>query len=250
MYYKQAIQNYPLQVYVSTLLFSPQRSLIRRCFQDDKPKWITIKPAVEDDWNACLQTLEGHSYAVNSVAFSPDSSRLESASHDGTVKIWDASSGKCLQTLEGHSYLVKSVAFSPDSSRLASASWDRTVKIWDANSGKCVSTYHVGTELHHILSFSIDGLCLNTDKGTLSLDFAASNAICNMEFNQAHKHQVVGLSPDGTWITYGSKKVVWLPSERRPGESAVSTDTIGIGVGSGRVWMCSFQTNDQTKSGS
>jgi WD40 repeat protein len=49
----------------------------------------------------CLQTLEGHSDWVSSVAFSHDSARLASASDDNTVKIWDASSDECLQTLEG-----------------------------------------------------------------------------------------------------------------------------------------------------
>jgi WD40 repeat protein len=40
--------------------------------------------------------------SVMSVAFSPESARLASASDDGTVKIWNAGSDKCPQTLEGH----------------------------------------------------------------------------------------------------------------------------------------------------
>jgi WD40 repeat protein len=77
---------------------------------------------MSNNWSACLQTLEGHSDFVTSVAFSHDSTRLASASYDKTVKIWVASSGACLQTLKGHSDLVLSVAFSHDSTRLASAS--------------------------------------------------------------------------------------------------------------------------------
>jgi len=38
-----------------------------------------------------------------SRAFSQDLIWLASASDDGTVRIWDASSGAYLQTLEGHS---------------------------------------------------------------------------------------------------------------------------------------------------
>jgi WD40 repeat protein len=103
MYHKGAIETYPLQTYASALLFSPTGSLMRSLFQHEEPKEITIKPALSKSWSACLQTLEGHSDGVRSVAFSHDSARLTSASWDRTVKIWDASSGACLQTLEGQS---------------------------------------------------------------------------------------------------------------------------------------------------
>ncbi|KAF7170941.1 hypothetical protein CNMCM6106_005492 [Aspergillus hiratsukae] len=101
-YSKSAIENSPLQVYSSALLFSPARSLIRRLFEQEQPQWVLTKPIIGDDWSACLQTLEGHSAWVNSVVFSHDSKLVASASYDSTVKIWDATSGHCLQTLEGH----------------------------------------------------------------------------------------------------------------------------------------------------
>ena len=66
---------------------------------------------------ACLQTLEGHSSGVRSVAFSHDSAQLASASWDNKVKIWDASSGVCLQTLHIGTAL-RDLSFDPTDSRL------------------------------------------------------------------------------------------------------------------------------------
>ncbi|KAF6787049.1 hypothetical protein CSOJ01_15319 [Colletotrichum sojae] len=69
-------------------------------------KMQKLQTLVRDvDWNACQQTLEGHSDGVWSVTFSPDGRQLASGSGDNTVKLWDTATGQCQQTLEGHSSL-------------------------------------------------------------------------------------------------------------------------------------------------
>jgi WD40 repeat protein len=240
MSHKLAIEKSPLQAYASALLFSPARSLIKCLFRHEEPEWITIKPPIRAEWSACLQTLEGHSSSVNSVAFSHNSTRLASASGDSTVRIWDASSGACLQTLKGHSSSVNSVAFSHNSTRLASASYDSTVRIWDASSGACLQTLMVGRVLRGI-SFDATGLHLHTELGVIAINAPLTlNTTPIAPKPQGPQYQGGGLSSDRAWITYDSKNVVWLPSEYRPSCSAVSANTVGIGVGSGKVWMCSF----------
>src|SRR5207302_1422226 len=99
-----------------------------------------------------LRTLKGHTApkggraVVGSVAFSPDGSRLASASYDRTIKVWDLARGNEPRTLAGHSGAVLSVAFSPDGSRVASASY-QTVKVWDAASGQELRTLgHTGVQ--------------------------------------------------------------------------------------------------------
>ncbi|KAI8710415.1 NACHT domain-containing protein [Fusarium sp. LHS14.1] len=133
--HKRAIEIAPLQVYVSALVFSPTRSVIRELFEKEEPEWIALKPSMELDWNMCIQTLESHDGPVWSVVFSADGQRLASSSDDRTVKIWDTATGACLQTLKGHSSGVTSVVFSTDGQRLASSSHDKTIKIWDTATG-------------------------------------------------------------------------------------------------------------------
>ena len=72
------IEQAPLQLYCSALVFAPRNSIIRRQFKDYIPDWIQLKPKVQAHWNAAQQTLEGHTGYVTSVAFSPDSKLLPS----------------------------------------------------------------------------------------------------------------------------------------------------------------------------
>ncbi|EXA30335.1 hypothetical protein FOVG_18262 [Fusarium oxysporum f. sp. pisi HDV247] len=155
--YRWIIDTAPLQLYASALVFAPKQSIIREKFNRDLPRWVSPLPNVDSDWNAILQTLEGHTFSVSSVVFSNDGRLIASGSYDNTVKIWNVATGEEERTLKGHTGWVTSVVFSNDGKLIASGSYDETVKIWNVATGEeeCVLKGH--THFVSSVVFSNDG---------------------------------------------------------------------------------------------
>jgi WD40 repeat protein len=68
---------------------------------------------------------------VRSAAFSPDGTRVVTASDDSTARIWDAATGKLLAPALVHQGEVRSAAFSPDGTHVVTASDDNTARVWE-----------------------------------------------------------------------------------------------------------------------
>ncbi|KAL7956046.1 hypothetical protein V8C34DRAFT_326479 [Trichoderma compactum] len=148
------IEDTPLQVYASALLFSPNNSLTRISFKKEEPEWITKVPTVEDEWSASLQSLKGHHDWVRAVAVSYDNTWLASASSDRSIKIWNAATDKCEMTLKGNSNCVNSVVFSHCGKRVV------------ITTGKCIQTLNGHNNGVSSVVFSHDGRYLASTSGS------------------------------------------------------------------------------------
>ena len=80
-----------------------------------------------------IRDLDGNKASVNSVAFSPDGSKLAAGGTDGILRLWDVTSGAVLAQSEKGGYIA-SVAFAPDGANVAYGGADKLVTIWPLGS--------------------------------------------------------------------------------------------------------------------
>ncbi|HEU5201058.1 MAG TPA: hypothetical protein VFU32_15585, partial [Ktedonobacterales bacterium] len=178
-------------------------------------------------YSPALLTYRGHTHGVNSVAWSPDGRRIASASDDGTVQVWNASTGKRLLTfgsqikgnnggilLGGLLGGVQAMAWSPDGTRIASPASLRQegantstqyLWFWDANTGETLMSYSNQD------FFLVEGLAWSPDSTRLAFTGGAGSAVYILDVTmgkivltyQGHKDKGAGAiawSPDGTRI--------------------------------------------------
>jgi hypothetical protein len=155
----QPISDSAPHIYISALPMLPSDSLIAKKYSCHFTGVVSVKRGKQTSWPSINSILQGHTYGVKSVAFSPDGKHIVSGSLDNTVRMWDAQTGKLVSDpFEGHTNGVNSVTFSPDGKHIVSGSDDNTIKMWDAQTGKLVSYPLEGhTNGVNSVAFSPDG---------------------------------------------------------------------------------------------
>ena len=114
-------------------VFAPDSRHVMMLRTDDNSKLATIWDVEQGKEG---MDLRGHDGRVNDGNFSPNGSRVVTASDDRTARVWNVATGQQLLVLKGHDNGVHSARFSPDGKWIVTASDDTTARVWYAETGR------------------------------------------------------------------------------------------------------------------
>merc|ERR1712166_274012 len=104
---------------------SRDKTLIKWRLDEDK------NDEEDREWGRPAKMFTGHSHFVNEICLTIDGRFCFSASWDGTVRLWNTTTGKTVSKLIGHTRDVLSVALSADCRQILTGGRDHQIKIWN-----------------------------------------------------------------------------------------------------------------------
>jgi WD40 repeat protein/serine/threonine protein kinase len=151
----------------------------------------------------------GHEGFVWRVSFSPDSSRVATASLDRTARVWNVRTREPQTPPLAHGHAVQHVSFSPDGRRLVTGSGDEhngAGRVWDAATGQPRTPTLRHLRAVRWAEFSPDGgrVVTASDDGTARVWDAATGQPVTPPLQHQHMVQDGRFSPDGRLVVTAS----------------------------------------------
>ncbi|MFO1096122.1 MAG: WD40 repeat domain-containing protein [Planctomycetaceae bacterium] len=156
-----------------------------------------------------VRTLTGFPGKVTAVHFTPDGSRLVTASgvagQVGRAAIWNAGDGTLIREFTGHRDVLYDAELSPNAELLATASYDRQIILWNVATGEQVRTLTGHNGAVYDVTFSPDGTTLVSASAddTCKVWRVADGERLDTLGQPTKEQYVVTFSPDGKFIVAG-----------------------------------------------
>lgn len=221
-------------------VFSPDGQTILSAANDGTARWWSLTPVLSTPrfegtfaqfspdgksiltggtevmlWDAASGTVRHHLSSGLSgawkVVFAPDGRTLLGGKDDGSVWLWDESSGEVIRTFEGM-MPVYSMALSPDGTHIALTSYVGGGWVLDLRTGSQLVTLNGSMGGVHAVAFSPDGLSLvggsanfeNAGDGIVRLWRADSGEEVRQFVGHVGYTHAAAFSPDGKFLVTAS----------------------------------------------
>jgi WD40 repeat protein len=155
-------------------------------------------------------------------------------SDDNTIRLWSILSGNVCRIYHGRLYCVTPVRFLEYGDLIVSAWMDGTIRIWSCTEGTQLAIYYTcGFEKQ--VSISGAGGWPQTYRGTV-IPSSQGLVLCGIPSTS--------LSPlhlDGGWVTWDSKRLLWILPKYRSCSFATHENILAVGHPSGHVAFMTFE---------
>jgi WD40 repeat protein len=137
---------------------------------------------------------------IQSLAFSPDDTRLAVGAEDGTAGVWSLVARAQLAAYDGPTAAVTSLSFSPDGTRVLSASEDGITRVWRAVGNESFHVPFLANVNQVALRGDMLGVLLNSARGGVWVSWSklpGGQAVRRVALLPSEKAGFAFLSADG-----------------------------------------------------
>lgn len=155
-YFRSGIEEAPLQIYYSGVLFSPKTSTVPQPWANRQyPGWVTKPVNADSEWPQNLHTSRTDGAEIRHIAFLPDG-RLAEMSVDNQINLWDPKTGSRLLTISSNKGWI-SIPFSVWRDNRIAVPSNNSIDVWDASNGTLSQKVVIEDQRVTQVTFSNDG---------------------------------------------------------------------------------------------